>query len=590
MSRVRHAISSIGAGLACFLAIQPAAAQNLMGVSVMEPGETNVSQTMKLGLNKSTVIELDRPVADVVITNPAIADAVVQTSRRLIFRGVEVGETNAFLFDREGNPLLNLEIIVDADTASLEKLISRYVPDSRVKVESLGGNIVVSGEVDNLMQSDQVIRLVKAYAGDTGDLEPVNMLSVAAKDQVMLEVRIVEMQRNIVKQLGINLSGVTNFGDFANLVEKQLFADVAGDGISAPVNTGNTTLAPGLPFTNNFGVSSANGYNVAGSSLGGLSTTVGYTNYNGTDIQSSAAAAIDALERIGIVRTLAEPNITAVSGEAAKFLAGGEFPVPVGQDNNGRIAIEFKPYGVGLAFTPLVLSEGRISLKVSTEVSELTNQGAFQGQSVAGVNDQGNIITAQTLTIPALTVRRAESTVELPSGGSMMLAGLIQSRSRQSLDQLPGLKKLPVLGALFQSRDFLNEETELVVMITPYLVDPTQKGRLRTPADGFANASDPRTIFFGKVNAVYGKDGKGLTARWLHRGVGVYHACTEQDCCGMRARIRHSPGGLQLGRAEWPGPGRIPVRHDAGPPPDPGGRTDRLSRSQTERARQPFAA
>ena len=520
MSRVRHAISSIGAGLACFLAIQPAAAQNLMGVSVMEPGETNVSQTMKLGLNKSTVIELDRPVADVVITNPAIADAVVQTSRRLIFRGVEVGETNAFLFDREGNPLLNLEIIVDADTASLEKLISRYVPDSRVKVESLGGNIVVSGEVDNLMQSDQVIRLVKAYAGDTGDLEPVNMLSVAAKDQVMLEVRIVEMQRNIVKQLGINLSGVTNFGDFANLVEKQLFADVAGDGISAPVNTGNTTLAPGLPFTNNFGVSSANGYNVAGSSLGGLSTTVGYTNYNGTDIQSSAAAAIDALERIGIVRTLAEPNITAVSGEAAKFLAGGEFPVPVGQDNNGRIAIEFKPYGVGLAFTPLVLSEGRLSLKVSTEVSELTNQGAFQGQSVAGVNDQGNIITAQTLTIPALTVRRAESTVELPSGGSMMLAGLIQSRSRQSLDQLPGLKKLPVLGALFQSRDFLNEETELVVMITPYLVDPTQKGRLRTPADGFANASDPRTIFFGKVNAVYGKDGKGLTAENYNAPVG----------------------------------------------------------------------
>ena len=520
MIGVRHALKSIGAGVACLLAVQPVSAQNLMGVSVMEPGETSVSQTIKLGLNKSTVIELERPVADVVITNPTIADAVVQTSSRLIFRGIEVGETNAFLFDREGNPLLNLEIIVDADTASLEKLISRYVPDSRVKVESVGGNIVVSGVVDNLMQSDQVIRLIKAYAGGVEDLEPVNMLSVSAKDQVMLEVRVVEMQRTVVKQLGINLSGVTNFGDFANMVEKQLFADVAGDGIDGAVNTGETTLAPGLPFENNFGFSSANGFNVAGSSLGGLSSDFGYTNYVGSDFQSSAGVAIDALERIGIVRTLAEPNISAVSGESAKFLAGGEFPVPVGQDNNGRISIEFKQYGVGLAFTPVVLSEGRISLKVSTEVSELTNQGAFQGQSVAGVDDDGNIITAQTLTIPALTVRRAESTVELPSGGSMMLAGLIQSRSRQSIDQLPGLKQLPILGALFQSRDFMNEETELVIMITPYLVDPTQKALLRTPADGYANASDPRTIFFGKLNAVYGKDGKGLNADNYNAPVG----------------------------------------------------------------------
>ena len=512
MVRMRHILVGMTAGLACLAPQQAANAQNLMGVSVMEPGETNVSQTIKLGLNKSTVIELERPVADVVITNPEIADAVVQTSRRLIFRGIVVGETNAFLFDRDGNPLLNLEIIVDADTAALEKLISRYVPDSRVRVESVGGNLVVSGEVDNIMQSDQVMQLVKTYAGSSDELEPVNMLSVAAKDQVMLEVRVIEMQRSVVKQLGINLSGMTNFGDFANLVQRQLFADIAGDGIDAAVDTGTTTLAPGAPFDNNFGFSSANGFNVAGSSLGGLSTDFGYTNYNGTDFQSSAGIAIDALERVGIVRTLAEPNISAVSGESAKFLAGGEFPVPVGQDNNGRISIEFKQYGVGLGFTPVVLSEGRISLKVSTEVSELTNQGAFQGQSVAGVDDQGNIITAQTLTIPALTVRRAESTVELPSGGSMMLAGLIQSRSRQSIDQLPGLKKLPVLGALFQSRDFLNEETELVIIITPYLVDPTKKNLLRTPADGYANAADPQTIFFGKLNAVYGKDGKGLSS------------------------------------------------------------------------------
>ncbi|MEM5518793.1 type II and III secretion system protein family protein [Henriciella sp. AS95] len=496
------------AALCLFAAPLSAHAQNLMGVSVMNPGDTNVSQSIKLGLNKSTVIELERPVADVVITNPEIADAVVQTAQRLIFRGIKVGETNAFLFDRNGDPLLNLEIVVGADMASLSKLIARYVPDARVDVESIGGNIVLTGQVDNLSQSDQVIRLVKAYSGQE-DFEPVNMMSIAAKDQVMLEVRIVEMQRSVVKQLGINLSGATNFGDLANLVEKQLFAPETPGGPAVDAET--TALVPGLPFSNNASISSANGYNVAGSSLGGFSGGVGYTNYVGDDFQSSAGAAIDALERVGIVRTLAEPNISAISGESAKFLAGGEFPVPVGQDNNGRITIEFKPYGVGLGFTPMVLSEGRISLKVSTEVSELTNQGAFQGQSVAGVDDQGNVITAQTLTIPALSVRRAESTVELPSGGSMMLAGLIQSRSRQALDQLPGLKKLPILGALFQSRDFLNEETELVVIITPYLVDPTAKGNLRTPADGYANASDPQTIFFGKLNAVYGKNGEGLT-------------------------------------------------------------------------------
>ena len=319
----------------------------------------------------------------------------------------------------------------------------------------------------------------------------------------MLEVRIVEMQRNVVKQLGINLTGNAGGGNLANLVQQQFFDE---DGFPILDATGQTVegVGSGLPFTFTNSVTSANGFNVAGSALGGLNVNTGFNNYVGGNLQSSVGLAIDALERIGVVRTLAEPNITAVSGEAAKFLAGGEFPVPVGQDNNGRITIEFKPFGVGLGFTPVVLSEGNISLKVSTEVSELTSQGAFQGQSVAGLDDDGNVITAQTITIPALSVRRAESTIELPSGSSMMMAGLIQSRTRQSLDQLPGIKKLPILGALFQSRDFVNEETELVVIVTPYLVDPTKKKNLRTPADGFANSADPKTIFFGKLNAMYG--------------------------------------------------------------------------------------
>lgn len=509
--------------LALTLGFVPVAAQaqNLMGVSMMEPGETNVSQKIKLSLGKSTVIELGRPAADVVITNPIIADAVVQTAERIIFRGIEIGQTNAFIFDRNGNPLLNLEIDVDVDTAGLDDYLAKYVPNARVKVETISGSMIVSGEVDSLVESDQVLRLVSAYGGG-GDVPVLNMMNIAAKDQVMLEVRIVEMQRTVVKQLGINLSGTTNFGDLADLVQSQLY-DASGLPLFFDPDTGTTntngvgTPIEGLvgtePFSNTFGISSSNGFNVAGSSLGGLSTNAGYSNFVGLGIdQSSAGVAIDALERIGIVRTLAEPNIMAVSGEAAKFLAGGEYPVPVGQDQTGRITIQFKPYGVGLAFTPMVLSEGRISLKISTEISELTNVGAFQGQTQTVTDSSGNTSVTQSLTIPALTVRRAESTVELPSGGSTMLAGLIQSQTRQTIDQLPGLKKLPILGALFQSRDFQNQETELVVIVTPYLVDPTSKDKLRTPVDGFVNASDSKTIFFGKLNAMYAEPGKGLSA------------------------------------------------------------------------------
>lgn len=534
-----------GAALVAACVATPLSASGqTLGVSVTEPGQSKKSQNTILGLNKSTVIELDAPAADVVITNPQIADAAVQTARRIIFRGVNIGQTNAFVFDRNGKQLLNLEIRVEPDISALEEMIRRYVPDARVNVAAVNDGLVIDGVVDSLSQSDQVMRLANAFlgsggsntaagggglssavasagAGGGGSEGPtiVNLMTIAAKDQVMLEVRIVEMQRNVVKQLGINLAGDIGAGDFASLVRRQLY-DAQGLPILNQFGDEVSALQPGLPASVSNTFTSANSYNIAGTDLGGLTYNLGFNNYNGEDPQSAVGVAIDALERIGVVKTLAEPNLTAVSGESAKFLAGGEFPVPTGQDNNGRITIEFKPFGVGLGFTPVVLSEGNISMKISTEVSELTNQGAFQGQSVAGVDDQGNVITASTITIPALTVRRAESTIELPSGASMMMAGLIQSKSKQSLDQTPGIKKLPVLGALFQSRDYVNEETELVVIVTPYLVDPTQKKKLRTPADGFANATDLKTVLFGKLNAMYGESGSEVDGESYRAPVG----------------------------------------------------------------------
>ena len=217
------------------------------------------------------------------------------------------------------------------------------------------------------------------------------------------------------------------------------------------------------------------------------------------------AAVINALERDSLVRTLAEPTLTAISGESAKFLAGGEFPVPVGADD-GEVTIEFKPFGVGLGFSPVVMSEGLISLRINTEVSELSNENAIIVASSS---------TSSSATIPSLKLRRAETTVELPSGGSMVMAGLIQDSVKQHINGIPGLKNVPVLGALFRSRDFQADETELVVIVTPYIVSPVNEKELATPLDRFNVATDRQTILLGRLNKVYGTS--GLSPK------GVYH-------------------------------------------------------------------
>ncbi len=469
------------AALALALAAAPVSqAENLIGVNITEPGQSNVSQTVRLGLNKSTVIDLPRPVADVVITNSGIADAVVQTTRRIIFRGVTTGETNAFLFDEQGRELLNLEIVVENDLSGMRDVLLRHLPDARVNVESVNGAVVLTGSVASVSESEQVMQLVKLYGAEDDGI--VNMLDVAAKDQVLLEVRVVEMSRTFLKQLGIRPSGDVSFGDTESVgIAEAVQYDIFGNPI-VDVDGNLDLLETPIPSNRSL---NAGGETDLGTSSGGLAASLGYQNFVGNILQSQVNLDINALERVGIARTLAEPNITAVSGETATFLAGGEFPIPTPAGNNGVSGIEFRQYGVGLGFTPVVLSENRISLRVGTEVSELSAQGAVGG-------------------VPALTVRRVESTVELPSGRSMMLAGLIQSRTRQELDQIPGIKNVPVLGTLFQSRDFANDETELVIIITPYLVDPAEKRDLRTPADGFSNPSDTDTILFGRLNRVYG--------------------------------------------------------------------------------------
>ncbi|MEO9968736.1 MAG: type II and III secretion system protein family protein [Hyphomonadaceae bacterium] len=498
-------LALIAAGLLSTVDAQ--AQNNLLEVNIDEPGgDTAITRQIILSLNKSTIVEVGRPASDVVITNPLIADAAVQTSQRMIFRGVSIGTTNAFIFDDAGNQMLNLEIRVEPDVSGLTELINRHVPDARVNVEAVNSNVVLTGLVDSLSASDAVIRLSRAFIGaETGDdadgPSVINMMQIAAKDQVLLQVRIVEMQRSVIKQLGINLNSGTNFG----ALQGERLADAVDP--ATGLLTGQQIAEGAPPFFGGLGLDSSTAFNVAGGALGGLGLTGTLTNLiGGQDERSSLTASLTALERVGVVRTLAEPNITALSGEPANFLAGGEFPVPVDQGDDGAITVEFRSFGIGLGFTPIVLSEGRISLRMSTEVSELSSAGAFQGASATGVGPNGEIIVTQGLTIPALTVNRAETTVELPSGQSMMIAGLIQSTTRQTIDAIPGVKNIPILGALFRSRDFLNEESELVIIVTPYLVDPAKQADLRTPDTGFANPSDAKTILFGKLNRLYGKD------------------------------------------------------------------------------------
>ncbi len=472
---------------------------SVVQITMSESGKTTVTKDLLLPMDKSSVVELNVPAADVIITNPQIADAVVRTPQRVIFRGVSTGETNAFFFDAYGNQLLDLQIKVERDLAGLVDLYKRLLPNARIKPEASNGSIILTGRVANISEATTAVELANNFisggsqdasagagaatsssgGGSASSGKVINMLIVEGKDQVLLKVRIVEMQRTLTKQLGVNLTGSKDVG-----------------------NNGDSLI-------DNVTFSTTNAFNVAGRVLGGLSLSAALSD---ADDQLGFGASLNALERVGLVKTLAEPNLTSITGEAAKFLAGGEYPVPVGQDDEGNVKLEFKPFGVGLGFTPVVLSEGRISLRISTEVSELTQEGAFSPQSVAGTDSDGNVITYQSINIPALSVRRAETTVELPSGGSTVIAGLIQEKTKQSMDAVPGIKNVPVLGALFRSRDFQNDETELVVIVTPYLVDPTDPNKLRTPADGYSNAGDLASIFLGRLNDLYavpGADTKG---------------------------------------------------------------------------------
>ena len=421
-------------------------------------GQEQGGQFVRMGLNKSIVVRLPANAQDVLIGNPEIVEAVVRTQRTAYLFAKKAGQTNAFFFDKDGRQILNLDIEVARDMKALRKLLQRVIPGNQITVETVGENIVLGGVAKNASQAKMAFDLAAKYTND--DKKVLTTIAIAGKEQVTLKVRITEMQREVLKQFGVDASAVQKIG--------------------------NQTLS----------LFSQNPLTVAGGLLSQTSATL-------TGPKTSAV--LRALERDGFIRTLAEPNLTAISGEAAKFLAGGEFPI-VTSSSNGDVSIEYKPFGVGLGFTPVVLSGGRISLKLNTEVSNISPDNSL--------TLPGN----PPVTIPAFEVRRAETTVELPSGGSLAMAGLIREDTKQAINGIPGAKNLPILGALFRSRDYASKRSELVILVTPYIVTPVNEKQLVTPIDHAAVATDTQTILFGRLNKVFGNKGGGKST--YHGNVG----------------------------------------------------------------------
>ncbi|HET9904643.1 MAG TPA: type II and III secretion system protein family protein [Xanthobacteraceae bacterium] len=435
-----------------------------------------------LGIGKSVVIDLPRDAKDVLVANPAIANAVVRSTRRAYLIGVGVGQTNVFFFDENGGQIAAFDIAVTRDLNGLQEGLRKIAPTAAIHVEGLGTDgVVLTGSAASPEEAQQAFDLAVRLVGDPAKV--VNQIAIRDRDQVMLKVTVAEVQRDVIKQLGINLNGSLGIG--SNVVN---------------FNTDNPFTAYGRALSS----SGATAGFVDGLNQNPLTGAFRTTDPSGNNplFKNTLQATLRAMEQAGVIRTLAEPNLTAISGESATFLAGGEFPVPGGYTCDSsvppvcQLQIQWKKFGVGLNFTPVVLAEGRISLKVMTEVSELSPENAIVLQPTS---------QAAPINIPSIKTRRAETTVEIPSGGSLAMAGMIQEQTKQAINGTPGLMQVPILGALFKSRDFVNRQTELMVLVTPYVVKSVARKKLSRPDDNYADASDPQGNLLGKFNRIYGK-------------------------------------------------------------------------------------
>nr|WP_249144108.1 type II and III secretion system protein family protein [Bradyrhizobium lablabi] len=411
-----------------------------------------------LGVGKSVVVDLPREAKDVLVADPKIANAVIRSAQRAYIIGAAVGQTNVVFFDADGQQVASYDIAIKRDLNGLRAAFRQAMPG--VQIEGVGDSVLLTGSVSSPIEAQQAGEIAAKLVG--GPEKVVNSIVVRGRDQVMLKVTVAEVRRDIIKQLGVDLSANMNYGTAAVVFSNSNpFTANNAPLVSSNVLTGAALTKAGLP---------------------------------------SVTATLRAMESAGVVRTLAEPNLTAISGESATFISGGEFPIPTGvtcqTTTSGTIGqcvqtVSFKKFGISLNFTPVVLSEGRISLKVMTEVSEVSTENALTGG-------------AGGTTIPSIKTRRADTTLEVPSGGSVAMAGLIQEQTKQAINGLPGVDQIPILGQLFRSQDFVNHETELMVIVTPYVVRAVAQKELSRPDDGFASASDSQSALLARINRIYG--------------------------------------------------------------------------------------
>jgi pilus assembly protein CpaC len=464
MSRAR--LGTAFAALAIALGTVGAAAP-----AIAQPAAARPAETLNLSQGTGTLVRLSEPMTDVFVANDGIADVQVRSASQLYIFGKGRGETTVYATSKSGRVVYAANVRVGNNISSVSEMLNLAMPDASIQATPMNNLVLLTGTVASPQDVAEAQRLTQAYVGE--GTQVVTRLRSATPLQVNLKVRFAEMNRTLIKQFGVNL----------------LTRDRSGGSILGSVGRGNPgtiTTIPGQPGT----VDSATGLQ-AGSTLVTFNNLVGGTTLGlfGKVLGLDVLGTLDLLENDGMVTTLAEPNLTALSGETASFLAGGEFPVPISQ-SLGAVTIEYKQYGVGLAFTPIVLADGRISMRVRPEVSELSSEGA---------------VKLNNFLVPALTTRRAETTVELGSGQSFMIAGLLRNHNTNSIEKAPFLGDLPILGSLFRSNSYRRDETELVIIVTPYLVRPSSN-QLALPIDGYRAPDDVQRNFLGQTFS--GKSGK----------------------------------------------------------------------------------
>ena len=436
--------------------------------TVAQAASVRPAENLNLSAGTGTLVRLSEPMTDVFVANDGIADVQVRSATQLYVFGKGRGETTVYATSKSGRVVYAANVRVGHNISSVGEMLSLAMPEASIQTTPMNNLVLLTGTVANPEDVAEAQRLVQAYVGE--GTQVVTRLRSATPLQVNLKVRMAEVNRSLLKQFGINL----------------LTRDSQSGSVVGGIGRGNPgTITPILgtadPVT---GIRPELGENVT------FNTIVGGTSLGlfGRVLGMSVLGTLDLLENDGMVSTLAEPNLTALSGETASFLAGGEFPIPVSQGNDS-VTIEYKQYGVGLAFTPIVLGDGRISMRVRPEVSELSSEGSVK------LND---------FVVPALTTRRAETTVELGSGQSFMIAGLLRNRNTNNIEKAPFLGDIPILGNLFRSTAYRRDETELVIIVTPYLVRPVS-GQLATPVDGYRAPTDFERIGFNQTyNGVSG--------------------------------------------------------------------------------------